>query len=84
MSGSWHFISLPKKDEAHIKKYFGAMSRGWGSLRVEAKIGKTTWKTSIFPDNKSGTYLLPVKADVRKRESLRAGEQVEVNLVILL
>ena len=79
---AWHFVSLPKELAAEIKSGFGKSARGWGSLRVEVTIGKTTWKTSIFPDKKSGTYLLPLKADMRKREGVKAGDEVSVHIKI--
>ena len=65
---AWHFIGVPKKQSEEIKKLFGTKARGWGSLPVEITLGKTRWKTSIFPDKKSGTYLLPLKAAIRKKE----------------
>ena len=46
--------------------------------------GKTTWKTSIFPDKKSGTYLLPLKADVRRREGIGAGDRITSSLEVRL
>jgi len=49
---------------------------------LEVKIGKTAWKTSIFPA-KDGTYLLPVKAQVRKAEGLFAGNRVSFAIKIL-
>lgn len=82
-AANWHFISLPKNYAADIKKSFGAKARGWGSFRVEAKIGKTKWNTSIFPDKKSGTYLLPIKSIVRKAENLFTGEKISIMLNIL-
>jgi hypothetical protein len=50
---------------------------------VEATIGKSKWKTSIFPDSREGSYLLPVKADVRKREELLEGDMVPLKLRLL-
>lgn len=72
----WHFLSVPKKQSEEIKKVFGAMKRGWGSLPVVVTIGKTSWKTSIFPDKKTDSYLLPLKSDIRKKESLAAGDTI--------
>ncbi len=66
----WHFVTVPKKQSGNIKRVFGDIKRGWGSLPVMATIGKTTWKTSIFPDKKRGAYLLPIKAEVRKKEDI--------------
>ena len=70
----WHFVTLPKKQSAEITKFFGMLKRGWGSLRVVATVGKTSWTTSIFPDKKAGAYLLPIKADVRKKEGVTSGD----------
>ena len=71
---AWHFVSLPKRLSASIQKNFCFMKRGWGSLRVTVTVGKSTWKTSIFPDKRSGTYLLPLKAEARVKEKVTAGE----------
>ena len=78
----WAFIALPKKESAEIKARFAKKQRGWGSLPVSVTIGKTKWKTSIFPDRKAGVYLLPLKAKVRKKEEIIAGDAVTVFLDI--
>ena len=67
---AWRFIGIPKAQGTEIRKKFGAHAKGWGSLPVSVTIGKTTWNTSIFPDKKSGSYLLPLKAKVRKAEDI--------------
>src|SRR3989344_9417444 len=72
----WHFVSLSKKQSETVKKTFGAHARGWGSLPVRVTVGKTSWKTSIFPDKKEGVYLLPLKAGVRVKEGIRAGNKI--------
>jgi len=79
---SWHFITLPKKQSEQIKFFEGGLRRGWGSVPVTVTIGRTTWKTSIFPDTKSGSYLLPLKADVRKKEKISADDTVNVSLEV--
>ncbi|MFO1184592.1 MAG: DUF1905 domain-containing protein [Bauldia sp.] len=78
--GAWFFVSLPQEDAERIRFFTGGRRRGFGSLRVKARIGDTTWRTSIFPDTKSGSYLLPVKADVREAERLADGSAVAVTL----
>lgn len=83
MAGNWHFVSLSEKDVAELKKAFGPLSHGWGSLPVEAQIGKTKWNTSIFPNKKSRTYILPIKASVRKSEGFLAGDRAKVKLSII-
>lgn len=80
----WHFVSVDKKQSEEIKKKFGGMKRGWGSLPVMVTLGKTVWKTSIFPDTKAGTYLLPLKSEVRKKEGVYAEELQELTLEVLI
>lgn len=76
--GAWHFVTLPVDDSQIIR--MAVPRRGWGSVRVKARIGETSWATSIFPDSKSGAYLLPVKADVRKAVGLTPGDAVGITL----
>ncbi len=82
--GAWHFIAVPRKESEKIKSTFGDMKRGFGSLRVIATVGKTKWKTSIFPDSKSGTYFLPLKSEVRKKERVKKGDEIPFTIEILL
>ena len=55
---------------------------GWGMIPVEAQIGETTFRTSMF--RKNGLYILPIKASVRKAEGLDEGDpvtaRIEVNI----
>lgn len=53
---------------------------GWGVIPVGVRIGKTEWKTSLFP--KDGLYLVPLKDMVRKAEGLAEGDRVTVWLEI--
>lgn len=78
----WHFVTLPKKPSARIKQQFATVRRGWGSLPVIAKVGKTSWKTSIFPAKESEAYVLPLKADVRKKEKIVAESHITIRLQI--
>ena len=81
-SAAWHFITVPQKESAKIKETFGKSRRGWGSIPVSVAIGKTKWKTSIFPDKKSNAYLLPLKAEVRKKEEISQGDTVSFTLAL--
>lgn len=81
MSG-WQFITIPAKQSKAINQTYGAMKKGWGSLPVSVTVGKTKWKTSIFPDKKINAYLLPLKAEVRKKENIKPGDVIAVALEI--
>lgn len=78
----WHFVTLPKKQSDLIKKRFALEKRGWGSLPVIVTIGDTRWKTSIFPDKKTSSYLLPLKADVRKKENVKMDKFIAFSVEI--
>jgi hypothetical protein len=80
--GGWRFLALPKKEAAEIKEKFGKVARGWGSIRVAVTVGKTKWQTSIFPDKRSGTYLLPLKAEVRRAEAIHDKDKVQFVIAI--
>ena len=79
-TAAWHFVTVDKKQSAEIKEKHAIKKRGFGSVPVTVTIGKTTWKTSIFPDSKSGCYVLPLKAKVRQVEGLFEGDQVSVKI----
>lgn len=79
---AWRFLTLPKKESKLISKMFEGMKRGFGSLPVTVTIGKTSWKTSIFPDKKAGAYLLPLKAAVRKKENIKDLQIVKFQIQI--
>jgi hypothetical protein len=74
--GSWHFVTLPAKQSAEIRRRFGAGARGWGSIRVSIRIGDTQWQTSLFPTSKNKEYLFAIKAGVRKAEDIGAGDRI--------
>lgn len=80
--GSWHFITVPENQSDEIRAHGFAARRGFGSVRVEARIGAVAWRTSVFPQ-RSGGYLLPVKAEVRRKAGIAAGDEVTVTLDLI-
>lgn len=80
---TWTFVSLPADAADEITDRADGLTRGFGSLRVRVRIGITTWTTSIFPDAKRKTYVLPVKKAVRRAESLQVGGVASVSLEVL-
>ena len=81
-AGRWYFLTVPEEQSAEIKAHSFGNPRGFRSVRVEATIGDVTWRTSVFPLN-SGGYLLPVKAEVRRKAAIGAGDEVNVELELL-
>lgn len=79
--GSWHFVTVPPEQalEIRLESAASGIRRGFGSVRVAAAINGVRWRTSVFPQ-KSGGYLLPVKAAVRRAAGIAAGDEVTVSL----
>jgi len=82
--GSWHFLTVPAEQAVEVRLLARAAGprRGFGSVRVSATINGVTWRTSIFPQ-KSGGYILPIKADVRRRAGISADDEVTVTLELV-
>jgi Domain of unknown function (DUF1905) len=74
------FVTVPAKPSRDLKAISGLVTYGWGVIPVHVRIGKTEFTTSLFP--KDGRYIVPIKASVRKAESLEEGDKVTVRLEI--
>ena len=87
-AASWHFLTIDGEvaEAIHalalMRRLEGGRKRGWGSMKVQATVGETSWETSIFPTKEMGGWLLPVNAAVRKAEELVAGDLVRVAVEI--
>jgi Domain of unknown function (DUF1905) len=80
--GGWYFVSLPTKLSTEIRGAFKSEEAGWGRLKATARIGKTEWKTAIWFDTKKKTYVLPLKAEIRKIVKVEVEKDVKVILWI--
>ncbi len=76
----YHFVTVPEDESAEIEAAASLVTYGWGMVPVTARIGTTTWTTSLFP--KDGGYIVPIKDAVRKPEHLEVGDLVTVRLTI--
>jgi hypothetical protein len=74
----WFFVTIPLEQSRDLKVISNLVTYGWGVLPVQVRIGKTTFKTSLFP--KDEYYIVPIKAAVRKAEKLEEGDTVTIHL----
>jgi hypothetical protein len=79
--GSWYFLTIDGETAQAIRAH-ATNAAAWGSVYVEARIGGTTWRTSLFPSKQAGGWLLPLKAAVRKAEKIVEGREVEAVLAL--
>jgi hypothetical protein len=79
--GSWYFLTIDGETAQAIRAH-AVNAAAWGSVYVEATIGGTTWRTSLFPSKQAGGWLLPLKAAVRKAEKIAEGSEIEAVLAL--
>jgi hypothetical protein len=72
----FHFVTVPEEQSAAIEAVASLVTYGWGAIPVAARVGRTDFRTSLFP--KCELYLVPIKNAVRKAEGLELGDQVKV------
>ena len=70
---SWVFVTLPTELAEDIRD-MALPRRGFGSVKVTVRCGTSEWRTSVFPDSRSGSYVLPIKKAVRTRQALDIGD----------
>lgn len=79
---AWRFVTVPV-DLTEDIRFAAGPPKGFGSVPVEVTVGATTWRTSLFPDTRRGSFLLPIKRAVRQAEGLDDGDEVPVTLRVL-
>ena len=82
-AAAWVFVTLPAEASEAIRSTPRPPRPGFGSIRVRATVGASTWATSIFPDSTTGCYVLPVKKAVRAAEGIELGDTVGVTVEVL-
>ena len=81
--GAWRFARVPEGISAKIKEMQrGGLRRGWGAVYAKAKVKKSQWVSSIFPDRHSNTYILPLKKEIRYEENLYDGSEFNFSIQI--
>lgn len=76
----WYFVTVPEAESRSLDEILRMVTYGWGMVPVYVRIGKTEWKTSLWP--KDGRYIVPLKVRVREAEKLDEGDTVTVRLAV--
>jgi Domain of unknown function (DUF1905) len=76
----YFFVAIPPPEAMELRPVARAVSYGWGMIPVEARIGDVGFTTSLFP--KDETYLLPVKAAVRRAAGVTASDTIRVEMTV--
>jgi Domain of unknown function (DUF1905) len=78
--GGWYFVSLPEVLSNEIRENVKWQEEGWGRLKAITKIGNSEWNTAIWFDTKHHTYLLPIKAEIRRKEKIDLNQILEPSI----
>lgn len=76
----YYFVTVPPEQSASLRAIMREVTYGWGMIPIRAKVGKTDWKTSMFP--KDGGYIVPLKDKIRKAEDLGEGDTIAIEIEI--
>ncbi len=82
--GAWHFAGVGGSVAKSIRQDYKGLSGGFGSVPVMVIVGKSEWKTSIFWDSRSNSYLLPIKAAIRRAEGIFPDDEIKIIIKIQL
>ncbi|MFM9053207.1 MAG: DUF1905 domain-containing protein [Bacteroidota bacterium] len=77
---SWYFVSVPNGVSKEIRRLSLGKEEGWGRLKAIARIGDAEWPTALWYDTRHHTYLMPIKAEIRKRVGISEGSNVKVSI----
>lgn len=81
-NGGWVFATIPNNISVEIRTAFKKYEEGWGRLKIQAQIGTTIWKTSIWFDTKQNNYLLPIKKEIITKEKIILDRLLEIKISI--
>jgi len=78
----WYFVSLPKNMSKEIRENLKWQEEGWGRMKTLAQIAELKWQTAIWFDTKLDTYVLPIKAEIRKKGNLKINQIIDMTIWI--
>ena len=72
------FVATPEAISEQIEELKSELTYGWGVIPAQITIGKIAVSTSLIPKNNS--FYVPLKLEIRKPNSIEAGDLVKVIL----
>lgn len=78
----YYYVRLPPPQADELHAVSARLTYGWGCIPVSATLGSVRWETSLFP--KDDSYLIPLKAAVRREAGVDLGDEVTVTLGLTL
>jgi len=72
----------PKNLSKEIRENHQWQEEGWGRMKAISIVKGFEWNTAIWFDKKLNTYLFPLKAEIRKKASLKIDDRIIVSISI--
>lgn len=79
----WYFVSLPQAMAAEIRQLYRPHHKAWGRLPIQAKVASTMWRTALWFDSQSTTYVLPIKTVIRNSLRIETNSQLVISINLL-
>ncbi|HEX7694329.1 MAG TPA: DUF1905 domain-containing protein [Sphingomonas sp.] len=76
----FHFVAISDDQVGEVRWAARIASYGWGCVPVDASVGGLAFRTALFPKN--GGYMLPLKAEVRKKLGIDLGDSIAITMRI--
>lgn len=74
--GGWHYVRVP----IDVTDAWSSMAER-GLIAVHARLGGTTWDTSLLPMG-DGTHVVALSAKVRRAAGVRLGDTVTISVAL--
>lgn len=75
MQGGWYYIPVPTELSEPLQLLGG---NRFGFIAVTAKVGNTSWSTSLVPKGDK-THFIALPAKLREKEKLSLGMEIEIS-----
>lgn len=76
----FHFVTVGDDEAEMIQAVAHQVSYGWGMIPIEGRVGRTAFKTALWPKN--GSYVIPLKDAVRTAEQIELDDVITVEMRI--
>jgi hypothetical protein len=80
---AWAFVTVPEGIADEVEDRQVGLRRGFGAVKVRVTLGESVWDTSMFPSKQHQSFILPLKAAVRKAEGVATGDAPRVAITLI-
>ena len=82
----WYFVAVPEEITSEKELLIKLKNiKGFRFLRINVKVGETTWDTSLLPLGKisPGRKFIAIKKAIRKMEFIQFKDEISVDFFVI-